>query len=464
MTKSSLLILAVILMASALVVSTNVYQSVWYIGRDDSQKPPRHYIGMKVLQTSDELSYFWNADIQKDDPYFRVRIDRTIDSTTFAESSYAFNGDYNRFNKQFVHYFPTSQLYDYRGGYFVLEDDDSDNFQSECIVRFYVTYFQTYQQAKFRYESLKLENKNYKLYLGGPSSVHETTDETYFQTRYLSYWCSHSYGIINGNFENSSFPTESKRVIIWTDSLADVNYNNYNSPFSSNDFQIPINSNNYDLATYPEALTVPCTFGGSNHIYIPSEFYAHCSNFKWDINWHSVDILYLYCFNNTPSSNSEYYRKAGYCTSGNKFYLKLQNIYDNIKNSDIKLLWNFQCQVNTQGTLQALETDRINYLTTNSITYRTLFENHGSFVTIYEFVSTNYSSLLQCTDNLNNCSSNLLVTNCLFRFDNGINGGDSPILNYIINFSNNITGSGPSYYNDVTLQIKLVLPDFNSPF
>lgn len=313
-------ILALILViATVNSASVTHYQSTWYISRDDTVIPPKHFIGIKNFESDQERSYYFNEDIKKTDPNFRVRADRDwtdADGDNLingAETTkYTINRSYDRFNKQFIHYLPKMDLADSRGGFYVLEDAGND-FHYLCEIRYFIQYFQTYQQAKLQYEILKRDFQNErKLVLGGPNGIVDSNDKDYFTEKYVNYWCSYHFGI-NLNEDNSNASGERFRVLL------NSNSDNYEFPVSHNV------DNSY--APCPDGIDLTA---GSEEIYVPSEFYSHCSNRETFQNWADTDIPYSYCFNSRPEisdARALYYAFDSYCkTAEGKTFMKLNDI------------------------------------------------------------------------------------------------------------------------------------------
>ncbi len=324
------LILALVLaVATVNSISVSHYQSTWYISRDDTVSPPKHFIGIKNFESDRERSYYFNEDIKKTDPYFRVRIDRDwtdADGSNLIEgdekSEYVFNGEYNRFNKQFIHYLPEMDLADPRGGFYVLEDA-GDDFHYLCEVRYFIQYFQTYQLAKLQYETLRRDYQNErKLILGGPDGIVDSNDRDYFTSKYINYWCSYHFGI-NLNEDNVYTNGERYRVLLYS---------------SSDDYEFPVNPNIYSAhPACPQGINAL-----NEEIYVPSEFYSHCSNVRTFYNWAGNQKKYSYCYNGKPDTFREralflglettgerplYYSFDEYCiTSEGKTFMKLNDI------------------------------------------------------------------------------------------------------------------------------------------
>lgn len=318
-----MMIILLLLIVNSLSVSR--YQAVWYISRDDTADPPKHLIGIKNFNSALERSYYFNGDIKKSDPYFRVRINRDWDdndnnakindgdSTKFWFEK---NADYDRFNKQFIHYFPNFDLSDSRKGFYVLEDAGSE-LNYLCEYRFFIQYFQNFQVAKFQYEVLKRDSQNSKkLLLGGPDGIVESNDENHFIDNYIKYSCSYEFGY---NYKQAGISDDVKRVFLWSD--ADANL------ISDDDYEFPVNANvnnNFPICDFDS--------GDSYRIFVPSEFYSHCSNkmsfLNHNFSFSQVD--YSYCFNNNINfaGKAVYYKKKeNYCaTKENKTFVVLDDI------------------------------------------------------------------------------------------------------------------------------------------
>lgn len=313
-------ILALLLIVATVnCASVSHFQSTWYISRDDTVNPPKHYIGIKNFESDKERSYYFNEDIKKTDPYFRVRADRDWtdadgdNSINGSESTkYTINGTFDKFNRQFIHYLPKMDLADSRAGFYVLEDAGND-FHYLCEVRFFIQYFQTYQLAKLRYETLKRDYQNErKLILGGPSGIVDSNDKDYFTDKYVNYWCSYHFGI-NLNEDNSNASGERLRVLLTSSAV------NYEFPVNHNvDISYSPCPNGIDLAA------------DSEEIYVPSEFFSHCSNRETFRNWNNADRPYSYCFNSKPDASDSralYYEFDSSCvTNEGKTFMKLKDI------------------------------------------------------------------------------------------------------------------------------------------
>mmetsp|Transcript_3584 Transcript_3584/g.3613 ORF Transcript_3584/g.3613 Transcript_3584/m.3613 type:complete len:437 (+) Transcript_3584:1-1311(+) len=299
-----------ILLSNILFINSDpsVYQSIYYIHKDDSLSPPRHYLGIRNFSTANERRYFKNGDIQLHNSFIRVRVDRDDETTGFV-----YNGTFNKFNKQFSHYFPSWDLKDPRGGYYFLEDNSTCiDFAKYCEVRFYVTYYQSYKAAKFKYETEKAADGTKKIAFGGMDGLITSTDgdtvpdNSHFLYKYMHNECTYEFGILGSGVNQA----EERKYVYLETKLS-----------TTNDFMLPLSPDDSTGTTGDCGIAADTD---TNHVYVPSEFYVHC---KRDAR---NGITQTVCANDPDSlSNTHhphYFKKLARCTHEGRTYLKLENL------------------------------------------------------------------------------------------------------------------------------------------